>query len=45
MGDLSGAGAVGGQSRDDLGRVGDVGPGVRASGGSENGGSGELHLD
>jgi len=45
VGNLSGSGAVGGQSRDDLGRVGDVGPGVRTSGGSEDGSSGELHFD
>jgi len=45
VGDHGGLGAVGGQSRDDLGRVGDVGPSVRASGGSEDGGSGEPHVD
>lgn len=45
MGDHSGAGAVGDQLRDDLGRVGDVGPSVRASDGSEDGSSRESHVD
>lgn len=45
MDDLSRARAVGGQGSHGLGGVGDVGPGVRASGGSKDGSSGELHLD
>lgn len=44
VGDLSRSRAVGGQGGDDLGGVGDVGPGVRTSGGSEDGSSGELHF-
>jgi len=44
VGDLSGDWAVGGQSSDDLGNVGHVGPGVDASGESENSSSG-LHFD
>lgn len=45
VGDLGRLGAVGGESRDDLGDVGHVLAGVDASGGSENSSDGELHFD
>lgn len=43
--DLGGRRAVGGESGNDLGNVGSVGPGLDTSNGGKNGGSGELHFD